>query len=375
MMLQGNFDSIENILLEKARSALTIIDGKEYHYFGGTSYYELHNNEKVLEFAIEAIKKYGITSSSSRSSYGTTQLILDLENEARKYFACDDAVYLSSGFLSDAAAIQVLNQQNKFDIIFIDEFAHYSNQFAAKLIGKPTVVFSHLNYDELEILIAKKCSKKEKPLVITDGIFPIRGIIAPIDKYFTIVKKYNGILWIDDAHAFGVLGEYGRGTIEHFKLHSEKLFSGGTFSKAFGGFGGIIPGEKIFIQQIKNSPIQNGTTPAPSSAIAASLMGMILLRNNIELKNKLWQNATYLKTQLKKIGIETNETHVPIAAWKMNSKSEMEKVQKALLKKNIIIQYINYVGSGNDGVLRIVVFSTHTFEQIDYLIDSLKSIL
>jgi 7-keto-8-aminopelargonate synthetase-like enzyme len=374
-MLNENSDQVEKILLEKTRAALTIIEGKEYHYFGGTSYYELHNNEKVLEAAIDAIKKYGITSSSSRSSYGTTQLIIDLENEAAKYFATDDAVYLSSGFLSDAAAIQVLNQENKFDIIFIDENAHYSNQFAAKLTGKPIINFPHLNHDELEKLIENNCNEKFKPLIMTDGIFPIYGSIAPIDKYLSIVKKYDGIIWIDDAHAFGVLGENGKGTNEHFKLNSNKIFFGGTFSKAFGGFGGIIPGEKKFIKQIKNSSLQNGTTPAPSSAIAASLIGMKLLKSNPQLKNKLWQNAIYLKTQLKKIGIETNETHVPIAAWKLKSKSEMEKVQKELLRKNIIIQYINYVGSGEDGVLRIVVFSTHTFEQIDYLVDSLKSIL
>ncbi|OGU69029.1 MAG: hypothetical protein A2499_08805 [Stygiobacter sp. RIFOXYC12_FULL_38_8] len=372
-------DMIENIeekfLMESAPGAVTTFNGKEYSYFGGTSYYELHKNEQVINSAIAALKKYGITSSSSRSSYGTTQLLLDVEQEAAQYFNCEDAVYLASGFLTDMAAVQAFINKNMFDIVFIDEISHYSNDYASKLSGKPVYKFSHLDYNDLETKIAKYLPPNKKPLIISDGIFPIHGRIAPADKYAAIANKYNGLVWLDEAHALGIIGEKGRGTFEHFGMQSTNLFFGGTFSKAFGGFGGIIPGEKSFIKEIRNNQIQSGATPVPSAAAAASLTGMRLLKSNPQFRIKLWENAKRLKAGLRQLGIEADETHVPIAAWTMKSKSEMEKLQKELLKKNIVIQFIQYVGAGDSGALRIVVFSTHTAEQIDNLISELKRII
>jgi 7-keto-8-aminopelargonate synthetase-like enzyme len=372
-------ENLENIdqpfLMDSAPGAKTIINGKEYLYFGGTSYFELHKNEEVINSAINALKKYGINSSSSRNSYGTTQLLLEVEKEAAIFFNCEDAVYLSSGFLTDLAAVQTFINNNMFDIVFIDEVSHYSNEYAAKLSGKPIYKFTHLDDTDLEEKISLHLQRGQKPLIITDGIFPIFGDIAPIDKYSRVIEKRNGILWVDDAHAIGILGANGRGTYEHFGLTSEKFYFGGTFSKAFGGYGGIIPGNKKFIGEIKNSQIQNGATPPPSSAAAASLTGLRLVKSNPRMRLKLWENAARLKTGLRNLGIEVEDSNVPIAAWAMNSKSEMQKLQKELMKKNFVIQYIQYIGTGEKGALRIVVFSSHTFEQIDNLIYELKKII
>lgn len=372
-------ETLENIedqfLMESAPGAITKFNGKEYSYFGGTSYYEFHKNELVINAAVDALRKYGITSSSSRSSYGTTQLLLDVEKEAADYFGSEDAAYLSSGFLTDLAAIQAFINKNMFDVVFIDETSHYSNDYASKLSGKTVYKFSHLDAADLEEKIARHILPNQIPLVISDGVFPIYGEIAPVDKYIDVVEKYNGLIWLDDAHSIGVLGENGRGTLDHFTIKSDKIFFGGTFSKAFGGFGGIIPGEKSFIEEIRNNQIQSGATPVPSSAAAASLAGMRLLKSNPQFRIRLWENAGRLKAGLRQIGIETDDTTVPIAAWTLKNKSEMEKLQKDLLKKNIVIQFIQYVGAGDSGALRIVVFSSHTNEQIDYLLDELKRIV
>jgi len=137
-MKKTNDENIKQLyLMDSAPGAVTKINGKEYSYFGGTSYYELHKNKEVINSAINALKKYGINSSSSRNSYGTTQLLLDVERETAKFFNCDDAVYLPSGFLSDLAGVHALSSRKMFDVIFIDEISHYSNDYAAKLSGKP----------------------------------------------------------------------------------------------------------------------------------------------------------------------------------------------------------------------------------------------
>ncbi|MFA3781818.1 aminotransferase class I/II-fold pyridoxal phosphate-dependent enzyme [Melioribacteraceae bacterium 4301-Me] len=368
-------DKSNIFLMESAPGAQTIINGKLYNYFGGTSYYELHNNKEVINAAIKALNKYGINSSSSRNSYGTTPLLLEVEKQAAEFFNCEDSVYLASGFLSDIAAVQALVNMNLFDSVFIDEISHYSNNYAAKISGKKINKFSHLNPNDLEEKIKKTLKKGGRPLVITDGIFPITGKIAPIKLYLNIVKKYDGIMWIDDAHALGVIGENGRGTAEHYKLKSKRLYFGGTMSKALGGFGGIIPGSKKFILEIKQSYTQFGSTPPPSSAAAASLMGLKILKENPQMKIKLWENARKLKNGLKNLGVEVDDSVVPIAAFNLDSYESMRRVHQRLMEKRIMIQLINYIGAGKSGSLRIVVFSTHTEEQIEHLLYELGKIL
>lgn len=329
----------------------------------------------MIRSAEKALGKYGITSSSSRSSYGNTQLLVDLELEAAKYFNSEEALYLSSGFLTDIAAVVSLSNFPLVGSIYIDEVSHYSNQYAAQLGGKPVFKFSHLDPDDLEFKISGNLKSGSRPLILTDGVFPILGEIAPLTDYLKIAEKYNGILWVDDAHGIGVLGENGRGTVEHFQLISERVFFGGTLSKAFGGFGGIIPGTREFIDDIRKGDIQNGSTPPPSSAIAASFTGIRLLKSNPEMRRNLWENAQRFKSGLKEIGFENDGTVVPVYAFKAGSSSEMIEIRNELMKEGIIIQFINYIGSGDEGVLRIVVFSTHTSEQIDNLVYHLKKII
>lgn len=366
---------IQKYLLESAPGAVATINGSECNYFGGTSYYELHKNPDVIDAAINALRKYGINSASSRTSYGTTPLILEIEKESAVFFDREDSVYLSSGFLTDMAAAEVLEKLNLFDRIFIDEISHYSNDYAAKLSSKPIHDFKHADAEDLRKKITELLLPGEKPLIVTDGIFPIFGNIAPINEYLRLAEQYDGIVWTDDAHAIGIIGDNGRGTFEHYGLRSDRLYFGGTMSKAMGGFGGIIPGSLEFIGEIKKGHVQSGCTPPPSAAVAAGLEGMKILKSDPGLRTKLWNNAKRLKSGLQKIGITVSDSNVPIAAWHMDKPEDMARIQTELMKKNFCIQLINYVGAGESGALRIVVFSTHTNEQIDSLISELRKII
>lgn len=369
-------DNIEQpFVMEEAPGAFVSIDGKEYSYFGGTGYYELHKHPDVIHAAIEATKKYGITSSSSRNSFGTTKLLLEIEKKAAAFFNTESALYLPSGFLIGLPVIQSFLNKDKFDIVFIDEISHYCNQYAVHIAGKQIITFTHLNSNDLENKIAEYSKNNLKPLIITDGIFPVYGKIAPLNKYLELAEKYNGIVWVDDAHSIGVLGENGRGTCEHFNICSDRVYFGGTLSKAFGGFGGIIPGSNEFINDMRKGQLANGSTPPPAAAAAASLMGIRLIKSNPELRIRLKENVKRLKTGLKNLRIEVEETTVPIAAWTMKNKSDMISIRKELMKKNILIQHLNYIGAEEDGALRIVVFSTHSAEQIDNLLSELKAIM
>ncbi len=367
--------SASKYIMESAPDAVTRISGMDYLYFGGTSYFSLHKHPSVLKAAGNALKAYGMLSATTRLGYGTTDLLETLEKKAAAFFGTEDAAYLASGFLSGMAGVQALQIQESFDVILIDELSHYSNRNAAASVEKPVYTFGHRDLEDLKEKLKEHVKPGQIPLLISDGVFPVFGEIAPVKKYLELLESYSGILWLDDAHGMGVLGKLGRGVCELSGVYSDRVFTGGTLSKAFGGFGGIIPGSREFIAEIKNGPVMNGANMAPSAALAASIEGINILKSEPERKEKLWANARYLKQGLRALGIPANNTQVPIAAWEMGNRKDMESVHEKLMDSGIAIQYTTYIGAGVEGVLRIVVFESHTTEQIDFLLSELKRLL
>ena len=354
---------------------VTTLNGKDYLYFAGTGYYQLQSNKEVVEAAVDAVRKYGISSATSRTINGSTPLILKLENRLAQFFQAEDAAYLPSGYLSNLAGFQALDALGVYDVIFIDELAHYSNMAGARATGKKVVRFRHLDEKDLEKKIEKKAGKGLRPLIVSDGLFPIWAEIPPVPAYLQLAEKYDGAVWVDDAHGAGILGENGRGVYEHFGLVSPRLFGGGTLSKAFGAYGGFVTGNAGFIQAVKTGDVMRGTNSPPAALAGAALRGLELVKNNPELRKRLRSNALYLKEKIKGIGIETDQTDLPIVTFSYESAEKMQEIQKKLMEKGIYIQFVKYVGSGADGVLRMVVSSAHSKAEIDFLVSMLRKIL
>ena len=344
------------------------IDSKEYLYFSGTSYYSLHSNKEIINYSVDAINKYGLGSAVSRATYGNTPLLTKLESSISDFFNTEDSVYLPSGYLSNLAGLGALKRIEPFEVIFIDEGSHYSVFDGANAMGVDVVTFKHCDSHDLE---KKLNSTNKKTLIATDGIFPLFGDIAPLNEYQELLEKYNTLLWVDDAHGVGVLGCNGKGSLEHHSVKHKKAFFGATLSKAFGGYGGFITGDKDFIENIKNGDVVKGTNSMPISVMASSLKGLEILKNNSDLKTKLWGNAKYLKDSLRKIGVKTTDNIMPIIAWQLDSEESMKRVKDSLFRKGIAIQFLKYSGS-NGGALRIVTFSNHTMKQIDELVSALE---
>ncbi|HFB62214.1 MAG TPA: pyridoxal phosphate-dependent aminotransferase family protein [Bacteroidetes bacterium] len=354
---------------------VTTLNGKDYLYFAGTGYYQLQSNKEVVEAAVDAVRKYGISSATSRTINGSTPLILKLENRLAQFFQAEDAAYLPSGYLSNLAGFQALDALGVYDVIFIDELAHYSNMAGARATGKKVVRFRHLDEKDLEKKIEKKAGKGLRPLIVSDGLFPIWAEIPPVPAYLQLAEKYDGAVWVDDAHGAGILGENGRGVYEHFGLVSPRLFGGGTLSKAFGAYGGFVTGNAGFIQAVKTGDVMRGTNSPPAALAGAALRGLELVKNNPELRKRLRSNSLYLKEKIKGIGIETDQTDLPIVTFSYESAEKMQEIQKKLMEKGIYIQFVKYVGSGADGVLRMVVSSAHSKAEIDFLVSMLRKIL
>jgi len=335
----------------------------------------LNSHPELIQAATDATLKYGIGSATSRAITGTTPLLLESEREIADFFGTEDAAYLPSGYLSNIAGLKALNEMNKFDVIFIDEGSHYCLTEGAMTVGKPMVSFKNRSVDDLRSKLESTLKPNERPLIASDGLFPIWAKAAPLADYLELADKFNGLLWIDDAHGVGILGKNGRGTYEYFGINSDRLFMGATLSKAFGAYGGFIPGTADFISKVKTGSVLTGSSAPMYAAVAAGLKGLELVKNNPQMREKLWENARYLKAGMKSLGIKADDNCLPVVAFAPGGSTAMTRIHKALMDENIYIQFAKYKGSGDAGVLRVVVFSTHTKGQIDFLVKNLGDII
>ncbi len=273
----------------------TMINGRRYLYFGGTSYYGLQSNPALIRVAIDAFNKYGMHASTSRAGFGNTPLYDAVEQKAAEYFNTEDAAYIVSGFLGSVTGMQAMAATRQFDIIFVDENAHYAITDFVRIPGVPVVTFAHTDPQDLRKKLKANLKAKQKPLVMSDGVFPTWGNIAPIPSYLEASSDYDATFWLDDAHGTGVLGANGRGTYEYHGLNSDRLLYAGTFSKALGSHGGILPGKKDFVAAVRASHVMNGATPSPTPAQAAALAAMEMLMQHPEMRVQLWKNARLVK--------------------------------------------------------------------------------
>ena len=227
----------------------TVVDGRWYLYFIGTSYLGLQGHPEVIRAACEAAEQYGLGSATTRAGFGNTSPELDVERLAAQWLDSEASFHLPSGYA--AASVLAAGLADRFDAVFVDELSHYSVLEAAGSIGGPVFRFARADADDLRAVLAARLRPGQRPLVMTDGVFAARGHIAPVAEYQTVLKHYPGAaLLVDDAHGLGVFGANGRGTFEHAGLDGGINIEGGsklvcgTLSKAVGGYGGIVPGTR-----------------------------------------------------------------------------------------------------------------------------------
>ncbi len=352
----------------------TVLDGRTVLYFGGTGYFGLHGHPDVIRAGVEAFR-LGTHAATTRAGFGNNPVLLDLERRLAEFFDTEQAVafpsgYMSGLFLSGAAA-------GGFDAAFVDEHAHYSLKDGIAASGRSVSFYRHLDPDDLAAKLTAGLRPGARPLVLTDGVFPAFGRIAPLPALLGVLEPYDGLLAVDDSHGSGVLGRNGRGTLEHHGLRpGDRVFQAGTLSKAFGGHGGFMPLSGRLADRVRAGVnAYAGSTPTPTPIAAASAKGVELLAGHPEWRDALRRNAARLKSGLRALGLPVDDSPVPIAAWALTPAAEMARVQDALLSRGIAVARLTYAGAPDGGILRATVFSTHTGDQIDRLLDELKRAL
>jgi len=358
-------------VMESAPGPEAVINGKTYLYFGGTGYFALHGHPELIEAGVGAFRRYGMQSGTSRSGFGNNPVLLEVERKVADYFGTEDAVYFVSGYLDNLILAQGLS--GEYDVIFMDEMSHYSIRDGVAAARKPVFTFRHRDPADLAVELKKNLKGGERPLVMSDGVFPTFGVLAPVPDYVKAVEPYGGLVALDDSHGVGVLGPSGRGTVEHFGVKSDRVYFAGTLSKAFGGHGGIIPATKKLISSIRqNVGVYSGASPTPTPAAAASAKGIDLVKAHPEWREKLRRNTALAKNGLRRLGFDVNDSPMPIVTWTLKSADAMKNLQKELLARGIALPYTNYVGAPAGGVLRATIFSAHTEAQIQRLLDEIK---
>jgi 8-amino-7-oxononanoate synthase len=372
----------EQHIMESRPGTTVLLDGKRYLYFAGTSYFQLHTHPEVIQAAVDATHKFGMGSATTRKLSGTTPLLRKVEDKLSSYFNTEDAVYLPSGYLSSLAGLKALEELGLYDIIFLDEGSHYSLLQGATATGRPVIPFRNGDLKDLESKVKKHLGPGQHPLIATDGLFPVIAQLAPVVDYQDLAIKYQGVVWVDDAHGVGILGAHGRGTCEALGARSDRIYLGATLSKAFGSYGGIVLGPRSFINQVRAGSVMTGSNSPLNAAVAASIKGLQLVQDHPTLRKTLWTNARYLSEHLGHLGITSEsrfipEMHgtIPIASFSMGDANNMKLIQNYLMDQGIYIQYTDYKGAETEGVLRIVVSSSHKKVEIVKLTTALKEAL
>jgi glycine C-acetyltransferase len=354
---QGLYNRIRTI--GSAQGAWLTVDGKNVLNFCSNNYLGLANHPKIVAAAKEATKKYGVGPAAVRSIAGTMDLHIQLEQRLATFKGAEDVITFQSGFNANLGTISAL--VGKEDVIFSDRLNHASIIDGCRLSGAKIVAYEHNDPGALEDAIKDNLSNYRRALIVTDGVFSMDGDIAPLPDLYEVAKKYDILFMVDDAHGEGVLGKGGRGIVDHFGLHGKVDIEVGTMSKAFGVVGGIVAGEKVIIEWLR----QRGRPFLFSSAVtapdaAACLAAVDLLEESTELVDKLWANAKYFKAEMKKLGFDTGVSETPITPVMLGEAPLAQQFSRELFEEGVFAMAIGFptVAKGKARI-RVMISAAH----------------
>jgi 8-amino-7-oxononanoate synthase len=356
--------------IESISGAHMIVDGREMLNFTGCCYLGICGEPELIEAGTKALKRCGSLGQIPRHYGALAKPYADAEAAAVEYFQSEAAMFFAAGYLFASIALQGLSA--KYDVIFLDEKAHYSIRDGAAATHKPVVWFRHTDVEDLEQKLRENLKEGQRPMVATDGMFPTYGNIPPLDAYARCLEPYDGWMVVDESHSLGVFGDHGRGIVEKFNLPRTRIVAGGSMAKAFCAYGAVAVGTKECIEDMRKSAPARGAASGMTAAAAMTAASLFYVARHPELLAKLRQIIAYTKRRVNELGIAVEETESPNVTFSVGSPEEMQRIQANLLEEDIYIMYSNYIGAAEGGVLRCSLFADHTVEDIDRLISALK---
>jgi glycine C-acetyltransferase len=351
--------------LSSPQGAWLLVDGKKVLNFCSNNYLGLANHPKVIQAAREAMDKYGVGPAAVRTIAGTMDLHVELERRLAAFKGVESAITFQSGFNANLATIPAL--VGKEDVIFSDELNHASIIDGCRLSGAKIIRYNHCDPQDLEKALFEERRNHPRALVVTDGVFSMDGDIAPLDQIYEVAKKHEAILMVDDAHGEGVLGRGGRGIVDHYQLHGKVDVEIGTLSKAFGVIGGVVAGNSLIVEWLR----QRGRPFLFSSAMtvpdtAACLASLEILESSTELVDRLWENTRYFKEEMRKAGFDLGKSVTPITPVMLGEAPLAQEFSKALFDEGVFAMAIGFptVPRGKARI-RVMISAAHQKEDLE----------
>jgi glycine C-acetyltransferase len=368
----GFYNRIRTI--ESPQGAWLLVDGKKVLNFCSNNYLGLANHPDIVAAAKKSIDAMGIGPAAVRSIAGTMNLHVELENRLAAFKGVEAAITFQSGFTANLATIPAL--VGKEDVIFSDRLNHASIIDGCRLSGAKIIAYEHNDPVSLEDQIKANLGQFRRALIVTDGVFSMDGDIAPLPDIYKVASKYDILLMVDDAHGEGVLGNGGRGIVDHFGLHGKVDVEVGTMSKAFGVVGGVVAGKAVIIEWLRQRArpfLFSSAVTVPDAA--ACLAAIDLLEDSTQLVDRLWSNANYFKAEMKTLGFNTGVSETPITPVMLGEAPLAQQFSRDLFDVGVFAMALGFptVPQGKARI-RVMISAAHSMDDLNKGLEAFKTV-
>ena len=355
--------------IEDTCAAKVVVAGQEQIMIGSNNYLGLTHHPYVMEKAKEAIDKYGTGCTGSRFLNGNLDIHEDLEEKLAKYLGHEKVIVFSTGMQSNLGAISALCKEG--DCIFSDEENHASIIDAIKLSRAKAIVFKHNDMQSLEEKLKESRKEYKRAVIVADGVFSMSGDIINLPEIVSLAKKYKALVYVDDAHGLGVMGDRGRGTMNHFNLTDKVHVNMGTFSKSFASIGGFISGDRATVEHIQHTArafIFSASMPPAAVATVSACLDIVMQDNSIF--ENLWRNVAFMQKGFKEIGLYTYNSQTPIIPVFIGDDMKVMQITKFLGKHGLFATpVISPAVPQGEALIRTSYMACHELADLQRVLD------
>src|SRR6202049_283220 len=360
-------------VLESEQRARATVDHRQVVNLSSNNYLGLTTHPKLRERALEATRRYGVGSGSVRTIAGTMEIHVELERRLAEFKQTEAVVVFQSGFAANAGTVSAILTEH--DVVVSDELNHASIIDGCRLSRATIKVFPHKDVDAARRIV-RALPVSQRKLIITDGVFSMDGDLGPVNDLCGVAEEFGCIMMVDDAHASGVFGRNGRGTIDHFNVHGRVDVQVGTLSKAIGSLGGYVAGSRALVDFLchRARPFLFSTSHPPAVA-ATCIAALDVLEQDPQIIERLWENTHFFKAGLQALGFNTGASESPITPVIAGEGSRAMKLSDRLFDEGVFAQGIAYPTVARDKArVRTIVTATHTREELQFALDKFAQV-
>jgi glycine C-acetyltransferase len=360
-------------ILDGEQKAHTSFDDRSVVNLSSNNYLGLTTHPKLRAAALEATRALGVGSGSVRTIAGTMSVHMELERRLAAFKHTEATVVFQSGFAANAGTVSAV--LGKDDFIVSDELNHASIIDGARLSRATIKVFPHRDAKAARAIV-QELPRDKRRLIITDGVFSMDGDLGALPELCDVADEFGCIMMVDDAHASGVFGSNGRGTVDHFTLHGRVDIQVGTLSKAVGVLGGYVAGSQALIEFLyhRARPFLFSTSHPPAVP-AACIAAIDVLETEPQLIERLWENTHFFKSGLQALGFNTGGSESPITPVIVGEAEMAMKLSDALFQEGVFAQGIGFPTVARDRArVRTIVTATHTRDELQFALDTFAKV-